>query len=213
MASRNYYVVLGVASNETEQGVRAAFREMAKRYHPDRVGPGGASTFREVVEAYETLGDSKRRSNYDESLRRSSGAPGLLVRNVSLRRDIADARPSEEALFGRLERNFTGAGAPRGEGVEDLQVEVAIGQEEARRGARLRLGLPVFARCPRCAGHGCAACAGHGTIERERPVTVDIPPMSGGGTTFVIPLSSLGIHNFYLRVRVRIDAQLEPQAR
>jgi DnaJ-class molecular chaperone len=210
MASRNHYVVLGVASNETEQGVRAAFREKAKRYHPDRVGPAGATPFREIVQAYETLGDPKRRSDYDESLRRSSGA---LVREVSLRRDLADARPSEDALFGRLERNFTGVGAPRGEGVEELRVDVAISQEEARRGTRVLLGVPVFARCPRCAGRGCVACAGHGTVEGERPVAVDVPPMSGGGTTFVVPLSSLGIRNFYLAVRVRVDAQVEPQAR
>jgi hypothetical protein len=69
----------------------------------------------------------------------------------------------------------------------------------------------VFARCNRCGGPGCVACNGHGTREYERPVNVNVPPMSGGGTTFVIPLSGLGIHNFFLKVRVRIDRAVEPQ--
>jgi DnaJ-class molecular chaperone len=83
MATRNYYVVLGVASNETEQGVRAAFRDLAKRYHPDRVGPSGAGPFREPAEAYEVLGDPARRRQYDESLQQRPHARG--VHNFYLR--------------------------------------------------------------------------------------------------------------------------------
>lgn len=213
MSSRNYYVVLGVASNETNQGVRAAFRDLAKRYHPDHVGPAGARSFREVAEAYEVLGDPARRRQYDEALRQqhSDVRRGPMAREVSIRRDLADARPSEEALFERFERNFTREAAPKGEGVEELKVEVAVSPEEARRGARLRIGVPVFARCTRCGGHGCPGCDGNGTVEGERPIAVDLPPMSGKGTTFVLPLAMLGVHNFYLCVRVRVDKATEPQ--
>jgi DnaJ-class molecular chaperone len=214
MATRNYYVVLGVASDETEQGVRAAFRDLAKRYHPDRVGPEGAAPFREVAEAYEVLGDPMRRRLYDQSLRPHQHAhapPEELVREVSMRRDLADVRPSSEALFSRFERNFTERGVPRGEGVQELSVEVAVSAEEAARGTRLRLGIPVFGRCRRCGGAGCIGCDGRGTLEGERPVEVDLPPMSGKGTTFVLPLAGYGIHNLYLRVRVRVDKATEPQ--
>jgi DnaJ-class molecular chaperone len=213
MASRNYYVVLGVASNETEQGVRAAFRDLVKRYHPDRIGPGGAAPFREVAEAYEVLGDPERRQAYDDSLRPAPVARNAvtLVRNVSMRRDLADARPSEDSMFSRFERNFTGVGVPKSEGVEELNVEVAISEEEATRGARVRLGVPVFAPCLVCRGRGCNICGWTGMSEGERPVTIDVPPMSGRGTTFVMPLAGLGIHNFYLRVRVRVDKATEPQ--
>jgi|SRR5579859_4689021 len=213
MTTRNYYVVLGVASNETDRGVRAAFRDLAKRYHPDRVGPDGAGAFREVAEAYEVLGDPARRRRYDESLRQQHPHTlrERLVRDVSMRRDLVDVRPSEEALFGRFERNFTRQAVTRGDRVDELNVEVAVSLEEARRGARLRIGVPVFARCPRCGGHGCADCEGAGTVEGERPVAVDLPPMSGKGTTFVLALDGLGIHNFYLRVRVRVDRATEPQ--
>jgi hypothetical protein len=49
-------------------------------------------------------------------------------------------------------------------------------------------------------------------VEGERAVAVDLPPMSGRGTTFVVPLTGLGVHNFYLRVRVRVDRTTEPQS-
>ena len=213
MATRNYYVVLGVASNETEQGVRAAFRDLAKRYHPDHVGPSGAGPFREVAEAYEVLGDPARRRRYDESLQKHPHARERLVRDVSMRRDLVDVRPSEEAVFKRFERNFTREAVPKGERVDELNVEVAISSEEARKGARLRIGIPVFGRCARCGGRGCIDCEGTGTVEGERPVAVDLPPMSGKGTTFVLALDGLGVHNFYLRVRVRVDKATEPQER
>ncbi len=171
MATRNYYVVLGVASNETEQGVRAAFRDLAKRYHPDRGGPAGAGPFREAAEAYRVLGDPARRRQYDELLQQQRPhARERLVRDVSMRRDLADVRPSEEAMFKRFERNFTREAVPKGERVDELNVEVAVSPEEAGKGARLRIGIPVFGRCARCRGLGCIDCEGTGTVEGERPV-------------------------------------------
>jgi molecular chaperone DnaJ len=212
MASRNYYLVLGVARNETQQGVRAAFRDLAKQWHPDRGGPAGASRFRELVKAYETLGDPARRHEYDESLqprpRRTRDAG--FVRNASLRRDFADVGPSPEALVGRIARNFSGVGLPKGEGIEELSVELAVSEEEAARGACVCLGIPVFSRCASCAGRGCSICAGQGVTESEYPVTISLPPMSGRGSTFVLPLSGLGIRNLFARVRVRVDKTVEP---
>jgi molecular chaperone DnaJ len=205
MASRNFYVVLGVASTESGEGIRSAYRDLAKQLHPDHVGPGGAAPFRELTEAYDTLRDPLRRRQYDESLRTRQGE-----RRISMRHDLAEVRPSEEAMFGRFARNFGGVGGPKGERVEELDVEVAISKEEAERGTRVRLGVPVFGRCGVCRGRGCTACGWQGVTEAERPVTIDVPPMTGGGTTFVMPLAGLGIHNFYLRVRVRVDRAIEP---
>lgn len=214
MAARNYYVILGVASDETDQGVRAAFRDLAKRYHPDHVGPEGAASFREAAEAYEVLGDPSRRRQYDESLKQGPIRPlsDGLVRDVSMRRDLVNVRPSREALFRRFETNFTPEAAAKGGRVDELNVDVAVSSEEAGKGTRLRIGVPVFGRCSRCGGRGCFGCEGTGMVEGERAVAVDLPPMSGRGTTFVVPLTGLGVHNFYLRVRVRVDRTTEPQS-
>jgi len=140
MAARDYYIILGVASDETEQGVRAAFRELAKRHHPDHVGPEGAAPFREVAEAYEVLGDSSRRRQYDESRKRGPARPPAerLVREVSMRRDLVDVRPSREALFQRIQRNFTPRAVPIPDRVDELSVDVAISPEEAGKGALRR---------------------------------------------------------------------------
>lgn len=208
MASRNYYVVLGVASNESGDGIRSAYRDLAKQLHPDHIGPSGDAAFREITEAYDVLRDPFRRREYDESLQ----APQV-PRRISIRRDLADVRPSEAALFERFSRNFGGFGTPKGERIEQLDVEVAISQEEASRGTCVRLGVPVFGRCGGCRGRGCTACGWQGVAEGERPITISVPPMSGTGTTFVMPLNGLGIHNFYLRVRVRVDTSVAPPSR
>src|SRR5512137_48551 len=69
MLSRNFYVVLGVPSNETSTGIRRAFRELALRYHPDRAGAQGTEFFQEITEAYRVLSDPERRASYDDGLR------------------------------------------------------------------------------------------------------------------------------------------------
>lgn len=206
--ARDYYVVLGIARTESDAGVRSAFRELARRRHPDHLGPEATEAFREVVEAYETLGDPERRRAYDESLRAERQRP--LIRQASLSRDFSELSPGAQAIMDRFAANFI----PRsrgGEGVRALDVEVAVSSEEASRGARLDLGIPVFLPCDRCL-NGCIHCAGRGVVERERTVSVDLPPMSGAGTTFLMPLSHLGITNFHLRVRVRVENDRPPPA-
>jgi hypothetical protein len=63
-----------------------------------------------------------------------------------MRNDLAEVRPSEEAMFDRFARNFSGLGVPKGERVEDLGVEVAISLDEADRGTRVRLGVSTRAK-------------------------------------------------------------------
>jgi DnaJ-class molecular chaperone len=65
----NYYDTLGVAGNASGSAIRTAYRRLARRYHPDVVGSGSEEKFREVQEAYETLGESSRRQAYDMTLR------------------------------------------------------------------------------------------------------------------------------------------------
>ena len=66
MARTDYYGILGVARDATEDQIRSAYRKLARQYHPD-VNPSedGASRFREVTEAYEILSDPQRRQRYD----------------------------------------------------------------------------------------------------------------------------------------------------
>src|SRR6185369_11836368 len=66
----NYYVILGVPVDANDEVIRHAFRELARRYHPDAGAGSSVEKFRQVFEAYETLRDPLRRAAYDVSLRR-----------------------------------------------------------------------------------------------------------------------------------------------
>ncbi|WP_394825627.1 DnaJ domain-containing protein [Pendulispora albinea] len=277
MGTRNHYFVLGVQSGESAQGIRAAFRDLAKRFHPDRVGPGATSLFQAINAAYGVLADPERRRAYDHRLQvdtessarakphearpephgsraephearpephgsraephearpephgsraephtrpeaqaRARATPvEPLIPDVSMRRDLGQATPSMDAMLDRIRRNFDGVNVPKGEGLDELNVGIAVSAEQAARGARIRLGVPVFGRCPSCAGHGrtllsrCSWCGGQGLVESERVVAVDLPPMAPHDAAFVIPLSGLDIHNFYLRVHVHVEPRME----
>jgi curved DNA-binding protein CbpA len=68
MELKNYYFILGVPRTATARDILRAYRDLAKLYHPDRVGPQGTATFQDIVEAYAVLSDPERRRHYNQSL-------------------------------------------------------------------------------------------------------------------------------------------------
>jgi molecular chaperone DnaJ len=211
---RNLYLTLGVARTESPSGIRAAFRDLVKRYHPDRTGPGGAATFREITEAYAVLSDPARRARHDEVLdeaRLRARAEERQPRSHIVRIRDADVRPGLEPLFARIARNFTGLGVPKGERVEKLDIDVRLTREEAERGTIVNVGAPMFQRCEACAGLGrtlllqCASCLGAGLVEGTRRVPIHVPPGVSDGVEILVPLARAGVHNLFASVRVTID--------
>jgi molecular chaperone DnaJ len=228
MSTKDYYVILGVAPTESPSGIREAFRDLVKRSHPDRVGSHGTRVFQEVVEAYQVLSDPERRRLYNQELCPAEGGeephsvPIIVGRQgppeplVSTPRSVLhsfqEIYPSGEALVERLLRNFTGLGIPKGEQREGLQVEIILTPEEERRGGILPLGIPIFSPCSVCGGSGrewlfpCTYCREQGMIKEEKRVRLHLPPMVRDGTIIEMPIGGLGIHNFYLRLMIRIAA-------
>jgi len=223
--SKDYYLILGVGRSASPEGIRAAYREQAKRHHPDRVGEQGSEAFREVAEAYETLSDPMRRHEYNRRLARQESArawsrlalwnrapePEPLIREpISVLDDFATIAPSAEALGDRVRRNFTDRSGPKSERTEGLNIEIVLNPEEAMRGGRVALALPVLAPCPDCGGTGqnwlfpCLTCRGQRAVEGERPVEVTIPPGVRPGSVIELPLDGLGVRNLYLRLHVFI---------
>jgi DnaJ-class molecular chaperone len=228
MATRNHYAVLGLPRTESAAGIRAAFRDLVKPYHPDRARVEHANRFREVVEAYRVLGDPEVRRAYDEDLRRLEQGAAVRVRRgrptaggwvepeplVPEPLDVFGApeeiRPSFDALFERMLRNFTGRGVPKAERAEPITCQVVLTPEEAVRGGVLPIRFPVFEPCPSCGGSGhtmvfpCLDCGASGIVEALATVRIRIPPGVRSGSRFTAPLAGIGIRNLVLEVLVRV---------
>ena len=227
MAVKNYYMVLGVPRTEGSSGIRAAFRELAKRYHPDRAGAGAEARFKEIAEAYETLSDPQRRRLYNHTLGEAERLatpvieplesravwpePEPLVREMrSLRRDYGSIGPSFAEVYERFARNFTGRGIPKGERLNAIDVEVVLSFEEAIRGVVVPIVVSVLRRCAICGGSGedwlfpCIGCGQRGFLEKEETIEVELQPPLTSETIVDVPLRDHGIRNFVFRVHVQI---------
>jgi molecular chaperone DnaJ len=195
MDGRTYYMILGVSRTESPGGIRAAYRDLARKLHPDVAGEQTTHAFQEVSEAYDVLSDPERRRQYNHELQRA---------------ESEDLRPVRQPAP-RFVRSFSGGGVPKSDQVEDLNLEVVLTPDEARRGCVLPIGVPVFRRCPRCGGSGrdwlfpCWSCERQGMIDSEEIVRFGIPAMVRSGSIFEVPLQGLGIHNFYLRLHVYVE--------
>ena len=223
---KDYYLVLGVPRGESPRGLRDAYRQLATRYHPDRAGPEASAAYRDVAEAYGVLSDPERRGRHDRRLRsaerRLDVAPDTIVRTadgwqpdaVSVPDGFARVRPSPAALLDRLLHNLLAERASKGERLQALDAELVLSDAEATRGGTVRLGMPVFRTCPHCRGaggdwlHPCPVCDDQGVVETEAPVRMRIPPRARDGMFLELPLDRVGIHNLYVRLRLRVDPHL-----
>jgi DnaJ-class molecular chaperone len=224
MIRKNYYMVLGVPRTESPSGLRAAFRQLAKRYHPERIGVQGARFFQEILTAYQVLSDPEKRRLYDRGL---SHAEGRVVEQtesiiVDSGTQLAPAVPEPiprlssfetisppfEEMLERVLRNFTRTEAPREESARSFNVHPA----EAARGGMASIPIPVLYPCPACGGSGqdwlfpCSPCQGQGMLEEEETIRVQIPPMVGDYTLVEVPVRGLSLHNLYLRLYIRVLA-------
>lgn len=227
MSARDHYFVLGVSRDESAAGIRAAFRDLVKRHHPDRAGPAGTVRFLEIADAYRVLGDAAARRAYDASLRRrESGGLSVPVHRRRGHRSAPDPFTDEpldvfgepgqtfaEALLARFLGNFSTRGHAKAERAEPLVCHVLLSQDEARSGGVLPIRVPVLERCALCGGSGhvwpfpCIDCNASGTIQRDALVEVRIPSGVASEARFTAPLDRVGIRNLFLEVVVRVAPQ------
>ncbi|HNY64721.1 MAG TPA: DnaJ domain-containing protein [Deltaproteobacteria bacterium] len=228
MIRRDYYLVLGVSRSESIEGIKEAFRRLVKRYHPDVAGPLSRWEFQEIVEAYETLSQPERKQSYDRGLAHAEGRDRIVPEShmtgsfrtvrpfvpvtVSPMRDFFSISQSIDSLFDRIFRNFTRMETPRAELPENLTIELILTPEEAMTGGRVPISIPVLYPCPSCRGSGldwpneCPSCTGSGMVEDEEQVVLQIPGQVRSGTVYEVPLAGLGVHNYYLRVVIRVSS-------
>jgi molecular chaperone DnaJ len=230
--ARNCYLILGVDSDATQDQIRSAYRRKAKQSHPD-YHQGGSKPFRDVQEAYETLSDPERRRAHDDELARVARPHPPLQRTraepLRSRRcpvepliPTAESRASEGTrwdwfsyppLTDPFDRPWNDLGNliwPRSGRSEELQVTVPLTRQQALRGGRVRVSIPVRSRCPDCRGRGsvgfyrCWRCAGTGHVSEELPVSLSFPAGISGGTVSRVPLDRFGLRDVCLVVRFRL---------
>jgi molecular chaperone DnaJ len=233
MMAKTYYVILGVASDATQQQIEAAYRQKALELHPDHYGQD-AGPFLSVQEAYAVLGDPARRRDYDRSLheeqvrvsraetwpvhvgrRHRPVQPHIPVQpvdigDVSLGRSFQTFSPSFDAILHRLFSNFAGGYRPKAEAPRSLTVDVPIMAEDALAGGNARILVPAVIRCPTCHGYGgvgpfeCWRCSAEGYVTEDVPLQIAFPPGLTGDHIVTVSLDRLGITNTYLVVRFRV---------
>ncbi len=164
---RDYYEILGVPRNASDEEIKKAFRKLAFKYHPDHnKEPNAAEKFKEINEAYEVLSDARKRANYDRYGRAATlDWSGFDEFNFGGLGDIFDA------FFGAA--TATQQRAPR-KG-NNLKADLTISFEEAVFGADKQIELWRIESCTMCHGLGskpgtnpekCPNCDGRGEVRR-----------------------------------------------
>lgn len=171
----DYYKILGVSRDATQEEIKKAFRQLALKHHPDR-NPGkkeAEDKFKEINEAYTCLGDAEKRATYDrygttEGLGTGAGfgfAAGTPFGDIF------------EDLFGDVFGGFSGSRRPRPTRGNDLRYNLTITLEEAAFGSEKKIKLPRWQTCDLCAGTGaepgkppvtCSNCRGAGHVRFQQ---------------------------------------------
>ena len=195
MAKRDYYEVLGLNRDASEEEIKKSYRKLAMKYHPDRNpdNPKAEDQFKEAKEAYETLSDAGKRSAYDQfghaGVDAAQGGAGGFA-GGGFAEAFGDIFSD---IFGQTRQRST---VYRG---ADLRYNLSIGLEEASRGVETKIRIPTMEQCDVCNGSGakpgtsatsCATCGGQGQVRMQQgffSIQQTCPRCHGSGKTIASP--------------------------
>lgn len=213
MAKRDYYEILGMAKNASDEEIKKSYRKAAMKYHPDRNQGEGAKKaeeqFKEAKEAYEMLSNPQKRAAYDQH-----GHAGVDP-------NVGGFRPGGQGaegfggfaeafgdIFGDIFSGNGGGGGRRGGGGQqvyrgaDLSYAMEISLEEAARGKESQIRIPSWEGCATCNGSGakpgtsaksCSTCNGAGTVHMRQgffSVQQTCPHCQGSGKIIPDPCTA-----------------------
>ncbi|HHY31910.1 MAG TPA: molecular chaperone DnaJ [Firmicutes bacterium] len=231
MAKRDYYEVLGVDRNASQDEIKKAFRKLARKYHPDmnKEDPSAEEKFKEINEAYEVLSDPEKRRRYDQfghAAEGPAGGPG-----GAGGWDFGDFGTSFDSIFDMFfGGGFGGARAPRTgpERGADLRYDLEISLEEAASGLDRDIEVVRLDTCSSCGGTGakpgtspitCPVCGGRGQTTQVRTTAfgrftsiTTCPRCGGEGRVIESPCQTCqgrGRVRKRKKIRVRIPAGVD----
>ncbi|KAG2654735.1 chaperone protein DnaJ-like [Panicum virgatum] len=229
-ASADYYATLGVPRSATNKDIKAAYRKLARQYHPDvNKEPGATEKFKEISAAYEVLSDEKKRSLYDQygeaGVKSAVGGSG----------GAYTTNPFDlfETFFGASMGGFSGMDQStfrtrrRGTAVqgEDIRYDVILGFTEAIFGTEKDIILSHLETCDTCGGSGskagsklriCSTCGGRGQVMRTEQTPfglfsqVSICPTCAGEGKVISEYCRKCSGEGRIRVRKEIKVKIPP---
>lgn len=223
MSNQDYYETLGVSRNASDDEIKAAFRKLARQYHPDVNKEDHAEEkFKEINEAYGVLSDSEKRARYDRYGKAGLGGNG------GFHDYTVDFNDLFEGLFGGL-GGFGGRrsrNAPRRG--RDLQMQISLTFEEAVFGIEKEIEFSRDETCSRCHGNGaepdtkpvkCSTCNGQGEVRQVRQTflgqmvqTSTCPTCNGRGDIISSPCKTCrgsGLERKKVNKKVQIPAGVD----
>jgi molecular chaperone DnaJ len=237
VASRpDYYKILGVGKNASDEEIKKAYRKLARQYHPDR-NPGDKKAeerFKEISQAHDVLSDADKRKAYDRGTGPFGFAtgggggfdPGAFGGSFSdILSNLFGGGGAQRGPGGRQGDVRSGRAAPRG---RDLETEVSMTFDQAVNGAQVPLAVPTSKACPTCHGTGakpgttpkvCPVCDGRGVEAQSQGIFSISQPCSncrGSGTVIEDPCptcSGSGAQRSVRRLRVNIPAGVHDGSR
>jgi molecular chaperone DnaJ len=211
MAKRDYYDVLGVAKNASEDEIKKAYRKLAMKFHPDRNQDKGdekhakasEEKFKEVKEAYEVLTDSSKRAAYDRFGHAGvdpSAAGGFGgFRGAEGMGGFAEAFGD---IFGDIFGGGRGGGRSNAYRGADLRYNMEITLEQAAKGFNTDIRVPAWDSCETCHGSGakpgtqpkaCGTCGGAGAVRMQQgffSIQQTCPVCHGSGKVIADPCAT-----------------------
>ncbi|SAK44592.1 chaperone protein DnaJ [Caballeronia fortuita] len=206
MAKRDYYDVLGVAKNASDDEIKKAYRKLAMKYHPDRNPDNkkAEESFKEAKEAYEMLSDQQKRAAYDQ-YGHAGVDPNMAGAGAQGFGGFADAFGD---IFGDIFGQAAGAGGARGRSGPqvyrgaDLRYSMEITLEQAAHGYDTQIRVPSWVNCNVCHGSGakpgtkpetCPTCHGQGQVRMSQgffSIQQTCPKCHGSGSYIPDPCAN-----------------------
>ena len=194
---KNYYEILGVSKTASVDEIKAAYKTLVKKYHPD-LHPGDAEAaekFKDVNEAHEVLSDPQRKQQYDMELNFRSMGGGPRPGGPGGFGGFGGFGDIFNDIFGSMNDAAAASAAPRDNSGDDIEAEMTLSFMEAVRGCSKEFTYARNESCPSCRGTGarngtamrtCLKCAGKGQLRITqdtmfgRTVRMGICPDCGG---------------------------------